>query len=103
MTTLLHNIDDTRAEIMRLESAPTFDAEAWTRVLADLESAGRVSGLADAKRRMETARENQPAPVAVETGFKYGMKLIFINDIMSDFCFKLQNGEKIWYSDMTTI
>lgn len=57
---LLHNIDDVRTEIMRLERAPAFDAEAWARVLADLESAGRVSALADARRRMETAKENQP-------------------------------------------
>lgn len=56
---LLHNIDDVRTEIMRLERAPAFDAEAWARVLADLESAGRVSALADAQRRMETAKGNQ--------------------------------------------
>lgn len=62
------NIDDVRAEIMRLESAPHFDADAWSRVLADLSTAGRFSALADATRRMETARSNQPA-VAVETGY----------------------------------
>lgn len=56
---LLHNIDDVRAEIMRLESAPVFDAVAWAKVLADMDSQGRVAGLADARRRMETARENQ--------------------------------------------
>lgn len=56
---LLHNIDDVRAEIMRLESAPVFDAVAWAKVLADMESQGRVAGLADARRRMETARANQ--------------------------------------------
>lgn len=60
------NIDDVRAEIMRLEAAPHFDDAAWSRVLAYLSSAGRVSALDDAKRRMETARSNQPA-VAVET------------------------------------
>ncbi len=61
------NIDDIRAEIMRLEAAPRFDAVAWSRALADLSAAGRVSALADARRRMETARHNQPA-VTVETG-----------------------------------
>lgn len=55
------NLDDVRAEIMRLENADHFDAEAWFRVLADLSAAGRVSGLADAKRRMEIAQDNLPA------------------------------------------
>jgi len=78
------NIDDVRDEIMRLESAPHFDANAWSRVLADLSAAGRLSALADAQRRMETARSNQPVVgldiasgkdrtvvrgVAVETGY----------------------------------
>lgn len=62
------NIDDTRAEIMRLENAKYFDADAWSRVLADLSAAGRVVALEDAKRRMETARGNQSA-VAVETDY----------------------------------
>lgn len=62
------NIDDVRAEIMRLEAAPHFDAVAWSRVLADLEAASRFSALADAQRRMDTARSNQPLKtVAVET------------------------------------
>jgi len=52
------NIDDVRAEIMRLESAPIFDQLAWDKVLADLRAADRLSALADAERRMETAREN---------------------------------------------
>lgn len=55
------NIDDIRAEIMRLEAAAHFDADAWSRVLADLSAAGRFSALDDAKRRMETARSNQLA------------------------------------------
>lgn len=59
MNQLLHNIDDVREWIMRLERAPAFDANAWARVLADLEAGGRVSALADARRRMETARGNQ--------------------------------------------
>jgi len=57
MTTLQTNIDDVRAEIMRLESAPIFDAMAWSRVLAAMSD--RPAGLADAKRRMETAMGNQ--------------------------------------------
>lgn len=61
------NIDNVRAEIMALESATVFDDQAWQRVLADLRAAGRVSALADAERRMETARGNQSVPVAVET------------------------------------
>ena len=68
------NIDDVRDEIMRLEAAPHFDAAAWSRVLADLGTAGRVSALADAQRRMETARSNQPA-VAVETDYNVDGKL----------------------------
>lgn len=68
------NIDDVRAEIMRLEVAAHFDANAWSRVLADLSAAGRVAGLADAQRRMETARSNQPA-VAVETDYNADGKL----------------------------
>jgi len=110
MTQLLHNIDDVRDRIVQLESAEVFDEDAWLAVLADLRSAGRVAGLADAQRRMETARENQPSPkagegvsVAVETGFKYGMKLLFTNDNMSEMRFQLQNGQKIWYSEMNAI
>lgn len=68
------NIDDVRDEIMRLESAPHFNADAWSRVLADLSTAGRFSALADAQRRMETARSNQPA-VAVETDYNVDGKL----------------------------
>ena len=82
------NIDHVRAEIMRLEAAPHFDAGAWSRVLADLSAAGRVSALADATRRMETARSNQPVVgvdwasgpdetvrVAVETDYNVAGKL----------------------------
>lgn len=61
MNALQTNIDDVRDEIMRLESAPHFNADAWSRVLADLSTAGRFSALADTQRRMETARSNQPA------------------------------------------
>lgn len=52
------NIDDIRAEIMRLESAPTFDQADWNTVLGALRCAGRLSAAVDAERRMETARNN---------------------------------------------
>lgn len=52
------NIDTIRERIMALEVSPIFDAFEWAKVLADLEAAGRVSALADAKRRMETAKKN---------------------------------------------
>ena len=55
---LITNIDDVRARIMELESATVFDDRAWQMVLADLRAAGRVSALADAQRRMETAKGN---------------------------------------------
>lgn len=54
------NLDDVRLEIMRLEDADYFDADAWSRVLAELSAASRVAGLADAERRMETARQTKP-------------------------------------------
>jgi len=84
MTTLLHNIDDVRAEIMRLESAPKFDAVAWAKVLDDLESAGRVAGLADVKRRMETARENQYSMVLYWGCVYCGTGNSAVNDICAD-------------------
>ena len=58
MTTVLHNIDDVRAEIMMLEMSDTFDQEAWDRVLGELASQERPYALADAMRRMDTARRN---------------------------------------------
>jgi len=67
MAVLLTNIDDVRARIMELESADVYDDQSWQRVMADLRAAGRISGLADAERRMATAKGNQSAPVAVET------------------------------------
>lgn len=77
MTILMQtNIDTIRAKIMSLEVAPIFDQDAWEMALADLRAAGRLSALADAERRMETARCNQQmqanivlmlVPVAMET------------------------------------
>lgn len=58
------NIDPIRERIMALEVNLIFDALEWAKVLADLEAAGRVAGLADAKRRMETARQNAVGIVA---------------------------------------
>ena len=67
MNTLLQtNIDDIRAEIMRLESAPTYDPMAWSRVLAGLSD--RPAGLADAKRRMETAKHKHHIHVNTDLG-----------------------------------
>lgn len=60
------NIDDIRAEIMRLESAPTFDPMAWSKVIAQLGE--RPAVLQDAKRRMETAMHNQPMHVRTDLG-----------------------------------
>ncbi len=58
MNTLLQtNIDDVRAEIMRLEDAEVFDQKAWAKVLLRL--AGHDTRRADAARRMETAKANQ--------------------------------------------
>ena len=55
-TNVLHNIDDVRAEIMWLELSATFDQAAWDRVLGML--VDHPSAMADAMRRMDTARRN---------------------------------------------
>lgn len=68
MTTLLHNIDDVCAEIMRLENEAIFNQNAWARVFADLAAQDRPAARADAQRRMETARLN----ATVIIGFDYG-------------------------------
>ncbi len=60
------NIDDIRAEIMRLEDAPTYDQKAWANVLMQL--AGHPTRRADAARRMETAKSNQPMRVSTDLG-----------------------------------
>ena len=81
--TLLANIDDVRERIQRLEADPIFSVDAWAKVLADLTAMDRPAALADAVRRMETARANArmvgmldntvlypvllAAPVAMET------------------------------------
>lgn len=59
MTTLLTNIDNVRAEIMRLENATMFDQRAWAQVLIALTD--RPNARADAARRMATAKHNQQA------------------------------------------
>lgn len=58
MTTLLTNIDDVRAEIMQLENAEIFEQAAWDRVQRALIEQDRPAALADAQRRMATARQN---------------------------------------------
>ncbi len=75
MSTMMTNIDDIRAEIMRLENEQIFDRRAWARVLIALTD--QPCRRADAARRMQTARQNARwiggvdlaagAAVAVET------------------------------------
>jgi len=55
---ILHNIDNVRADIMMLEMSDTFDQSAWDLVLGELASQERPAALADAMRRMNTARAN---------------------------------------------
>lgn len=66
MTTLLHNIDDVRAEIIRLENAEMFEQAAWDRVQRALIEQDRPAALADAQRRMATARGNAKWIVGVD-------------------------------------
>ena len=90
------NIDDIRAEIMRLESAPAFDLMAWSKVLADMSD--RPAGLADAKRRMETARLNKPMRVCTDLGMggdEIELELIPVVDLPWD-------GVIIEYPDVST-
>jgi hypothetical protein len=53
------NIDDVRAEIMRLENAKVFDQRAWAAVLGHLSNS--PSRRQDAVRRMMTAKQNATA------------------------------------------
>ena len=50
------NIDDIRAEIMRLENEPIFDQRAWAAVLGQLSNS--PCRRQDAVRRMMTAKQN---------------------------------------------
>lgn len=61
MTTvqITSNIDDVRAEIMRLEGEKVFDQRAWENVLAQLSNS--PSRRQDAVRRMITAKQNAKA------------------------------------------
>lgn len=65
MMPLLNNVDDVRAEIMRLESAAEFDQRAWAQVLIALTDC--PCARADAARRMATAMDKKSVRVAVET------------------------------------
>lgn len=53
------NIDDVRAEIMRLENAKVFDQRAWAAVLGQLSNS--PCRRQDAVRRMMTAKQNAVA------------------------------------------
>ncbi len=53
------NIDDVRAEIMRLENEKVFDQRAWANVLGQLSNS--PSRRQDAVRRMMTAKQNATA------------------------------------------
>lgn len=57
--TFMSNIDDVRAEIMRLENADVFDQRAWAAVLGQLSNS--PSRRQDAVRRMMTAKQNAKA------------------------------------------
>jgi len=59
MNELRSNIDDVRAEIMRLENAPVFDQRAWAAVLGQLSNF--PSRRQDTVRRMVTAKQNAVA------------------------------------------
>lgn len=61
MTTvqITSNIDDVRAEIMRLEGEKVFDQRAWAAVLGQLSNS--PSRRQDAVRRMMTAKQNATA------------------------------------------
>jgi hypothetical protein len=61
MNALQTNIDDVRAEIMRLENAKVFDQRAWAAVLMQLSNS--PSRRQDAVRRMMTAKQNATAIV----------------------------------------
>jgi hypothetical protein len=68
MAMLVTNIDDVRAQIMKLESAVVFDQQAWTQALIALAEYPCAS--ADGARRMEYSKSWQspsPTSVAVET------------------------------------
>ena len=58
MSTVLHNIDEVRARIMWLEMAETFVQADWDEMLGALANLDRPYALADAMRRMDTARKN---------------------------------------------
>ena len=74
---LMTNIDDVRAEIMRLEGESVFNSAAWDAVLRALLSQGRMSGYEDACRRMHTAMDNATSflPDPVLTGEYCGIDL----------------------------
>lgn len=68
---LMTNIDDVRAEIMRLEGESVFDTSAWLAVLGRLQDS--PCRLADARRRMMTAYGNATAFLDEHLLWKLGM------------------------------
>jgi hypothetical protein len=84
MSELQHNIDKVRVEIMELESAAVFDQRAWAQVLIALTD--RPNARSDAARRMATAKNNQSAPVAVETDYNAdgSLKAYFVQVLDDD-------------------
>lgn len=79
MTTIqiTSNIDDVRAEIMRLEGEKVFDQHAWANVLAQLSNS--PSRRQDAVRRMITARRN--AMAIVEQSHLYMMPVVAMETV----------------------
>ena len=71
MAALMTNIDDVRAEIMRLENEPVFDTAAWLAVIGQLEDS--PCRLADARRRMMTAYTNATMFLDEHLLWKLGM------------------------------
>lgn len=70
------NLDDVRMRIMELENSPIFDALEWSKVLADLEAAGRECALSDARRRMMTAKQNAKVVVEYSAGMPFQMSTV---------------------------
>lgn len=68
------NIDEVRAEIMRLENEPVFDQRAWVNVLAQLSNS--PSRRQDAVRRMMTAKQN--ATAILERPYRNGMPVVAV-------------------------
>jgi prophage DNA circulation protein len=71
------NIDDVRAEIMRLENEKVFDQRAWANVLGQLSNS--PSRRQDAVRRMMTAKQN--ATAILEQPHRIGYSLVAMETV----------------------